>query len=244
MYCEQALELKHNGDYSGAVQLYQKELKHFYAHYQQYGGGPAYAAQDEYNKCFPSLTLKYDEWTMGNVYYALGKAFYLNGEYDKAVASYLLNINSFIKDDYDMKYALLRGNLIGNEEALKYHVTLNTISDIRCYPILIDKSRDIVRHLGHALKDRYVSDTDIAIQYKNAISGGGSGKDMKLMKPYDIFGSEEEEYREIGNESWVSHIAYLCDVDISVPFEPDMKVEIQLSKLLKTSLLFRDLILD
>lgn len=238
MYCYQALELKRNKDYSGAVQLYQKELKHFYANYQQYGGGPAYASDDEYNKYFPALTLKYDEWSIGDIYYALGKAFYLLDEYDKAVASYLLYINSFIKDDYDMDLAI-KEDYMFNDPALSYHVSLSFLKDIFSYPIKVDEGGDIVRYLGHALKDRYAADTDIAIKYKNALSG-----DSEAIAILSASRNEEEPYKQIGDDAWITHLAYLCDVDITVPFDPDMKVEIELSKLLKTSLLFRNLILE
>ena len=238
MYCHKAIELKRNKDYSWSVQLYQKVLKHFYANYQQYGGGPAYAAHDEYNKCFPSLTLKYDEWSIGDVYYALGKAFYLVGEYDKAAASYLLYINSFIKDDYDMDYAL-KEDMMFNDPALKYHVSLNSLYDIFNYPTQVDVSRDIVRHLGHGLRDKYASDTDIAIKYKNALSG-----DSEAIKIYTASRNEEELFERIGNDAWVEHIAYLCDIDISVPVDPDIIVKINPTNLLKSSLLFRNLILD
>ena len=245
MYCYQALELKRNEDFYGAVQLYQKELKLFYSNHQKYGEAPEYASHDVYNDWFTAISQKYDEWSIGNVYYALGKAFYLLGEYDKAVASYLLNINSYIKDDYDFENAAWENWRSDRAFRENFDLTcppprsFRTVSDIYYYPSRRDESRDIVRHLGHALKDKFEGDIFSAIIYKNALSG-----DREAIEVLIDHQETQEEYKEIGSEAWVQHMAYLCGIDDGRMIDANTSIEINISRLLASSLVFRHLILD
>lgn len=220
MYCEAALAEKYNGNYKKAISLYQMELKLFFDNQKKYGLIDDGVLDDEYNRIFPLLEQKNDEWMLCAVYDALGKVFYLDGQYDKAASCYLLYISQLIKGTLDYQ---------PNQ--------LCTYSDIESYPLHRDPTNNIVRHLGHALKDQSSALPNAANLYRRGLSG-------EKNIGYSPTSIEEKNYINIGYDVWISHIAYVCDIDIETIGSTVGAIQINSDKLLDISKLFLKTIME
>lgn len=218
MYCEAALAEKYSGNYKKAISLYQMELKLFFDNQKKYGLIDDDVLDDEYNRMFPLLEQKNDEWMLCAVYDALGKVFYLDGQYDKAASCYLLYISQLIKGTLDYQ---------PNQ--------LCTYSDIESYPLHRDPTNNIVRHLGHALKDESSALSNAANLYRRGLSG-------EKNIGYSPTSIEEKHYINIGYDVWISHIAYISDID-TIGFTGGA-IKINSDKLLDISMLFLKTIME